>query len=130
MRGDQPRRFCIRFDAWYEPLSSLLLLPPESAFVEIRDDEVLVRMGWAFRTSFLRSTVASASPTERFVASRGVHGWAGRWLVNGSAAGLVAIRLAPTQEAHVMGVGVSLRELIVSVDEPEALAAAVSGYAS
>ncbi|MDP9151059.1 MAG: hypothetical protein M3O36_14100 [Myxococcota bacterium] len=130
MGAGQDRRFPIRFDGWYEPLSSLFFLPPESAFVEVTDDEVVARMGWAFLARFPRAAVASASPMEKWVASRGVHGWAGRWLVNGSAAGLLAIRLVPGQEARVMGLAVSLRELIVSVEDPAALSAAVSTSAS
>jgi hypothetical protein len=58
--------------------------------------------------------------------TRGVHGWAGRWLVNGSGDGILSIDLEPRQRAYVMAVPVSLRQLQVSVDDPPALAAALS----
>ena len=51
-----------------------------------------------------------------------MHGFAGRWLVNGSGNGILAIDLQPPQRAHVLGVPVKLRQLLVSVDDPEALA--------
>ena len=57
----------------------------------------------------------------RIARSRGVHGWAGRWLVNGSGKGLVSLELKPEQRARVLGVPVRLRELIVSVEDPAAL---------
>lgn len=113
-------RFPIRFDSWYAGLSSVLLLPPRDAYVDVGDD-VVVRMGWAFRASFPRAFVIRASLHPGTVISRGVHGWAGRWLVNGSAQGLVSLELAPEQRARVMGVPVRLRELLVSIEQPEAL---------
>ena len=82
-------------------------------------------MGWAFRSRFPRSAVASLSRLERRPVSRGVHGFMGRWLVNGSGRGIVSLELSPRQRAYVMGFPVRLRQLLVSVAEPESLAAAV-----
>ena len=113
-------RFPIRFDRWYAGLSSVLLLPPRDSYVEV-GDEVVVRMGWAFRASFPRAFVVRASLHPGTVISRGVHGFGGRWLVNGSSQGLVMMELAPEQRGRVMGVPVKLRELMVSVEQPEAL---------
>jgi hypothetical protein len=59
--------------------------------------------------------------------SRGVHGFAGRWLVNGSPDGILTIDLDPVQRAYVMGVPVRLRQLMVSVADSSALARALSG---
>jgi hypothetical protein len=60
-----------------------------------------------------------------------VHGWAGRYLVNGSGRNLVSIGLDPPQRARVIGFPVRVRELTVSVDDPaglvEALAVASPG---
>jgi hypothetical protein len=119
--------FDIHFDGWYRALSSALLIPPSRSYVELATDgEVDVRMGWAFRARFPRSAIASARPSDLTTISRGVHGWGGRWLVNGSGKGLVVLELEPEQRARVMGVPVRLRELYVSVDDPEALIAALS----
>jgi hypothetical protein len=123
--GDTIARFPIRFESWYRPLSTLFGLPPSSAYVEVGDRDVAVRMGWAFSARFPRSAVASTSPLNRRPLSRGVHGFAGRWLVNGSGRGIIAMSLRPPQRAYVCGVPIRLRELFVSVNDPQAAAAAL-----
>ena len=125
MTGAAARRFPVRFDGWYRIMSSALLLPPSSSYVELDGDQVRVRMGWAFRSAFPRTAVASAAPIAASPLSWGVHGFAGRWLVNGSREGLVAIELIPTQLGYVMGFPVRLRQLIVSVEDTGALTAAL-----
>ena len=120
-------RFPIQFDAPYARLSRALFIPPSDSYVEIADNEVSVRMGWAFRAKFDRSRVTRASLSgKRIPLTRGVHGWAGRWLVNGAGDGIVAIDLDPTQRARVMGFPVRLRQLLVSVEDPSALAGALA----
>lgn len=114
-------RFSIRFEPWYARLSRTLFLPPEKSFVELGDGEVSVRMAWAFSARFPRSSVAAADLTDLSTMSRGVHGWNGRWLVNGAGSGLVAMDLVPSQRARVIGFGVRLRRLIVSVDDCDGL---------
>jgi hypothetical protein len=116
-------RFPIRFERWYALLSTSLLLLPSDSWVEVSDDEVHVRMGWAFRATFPRSAVVATRRFESKPLSRGVHGLFGRWLVNGAGDRILAIELRPTQRARVLGFPVRLRELLVSVDDPEALAA-------
>jgi hypothetical protein len=118
-----PQRFPIRFDRWYATFSSALGLSPSSSYVEVGSDQVSVRMGWAFRSRFARTAVVSAAETAQSPLSRGVHGFAGRWLVNGSSHGILTIDLTPGQRGYVMGFPVDLRQLIVSMEEPEALAA-------
>jgi hypothetical protein len=122
MMSDGTTRFPIRFEGWYSVLSSALRLRPSDAYVEVRGDEVECRMGWAFRAGFPRSAVVRAARLDRKVFSRGVHGFGGRWLVNGAGAPIVAITLDPPQRARVVGLPLRLRELLVSVDDPEALA--------
>jgi len=125
----KPQRFPIRFDPWYGILSTALFLPPANSYVEVNDEEVRVRMGWAFRSRFPRTAVALAAETHEHPLSRGVHGFAGRWLVNGSGQGIVTISLTPAQRGYVMGFPVRLRQLMVSVAEPWALAAALMSSA-
>jgi hypothetical protein len=119
-------RFSISFDRWYRVLSRLVGLPPSQAYVEIDGEQVQVRMGWAFRSRFPSAAVASTSTLDRRPLSRGVHGFGGRWLVNGSGQGILVIRFNPVQRAYLMGVPVPVRELMVSVTEPMALAAALA----
>lgn len=120
-------RFPIKFEATYARLSRALLISPSASYVEIDGDKVSVRMGWAFRAKFDRSRVAGTTLSgERIPLTRGVHGWGGRWLVNGAGDGVVAIDLEPRQRAYVMGFPVSLRQLQVTVEDPPALAAALA----
>lgn len=126
---DPSTRFLIKFDAPYALLSTALLIFPSDSYVEIAGNQVSVRMSWAFRATFDRSHVTGASPLgKRIRLTRGVHGWAGRWLVNGSGDGILGIDLEPRQRAYVMGVPVSLRQLQVSVGDPHALARALASY--
>lgn len=118
-------RFPIRFDPWYRAVSTGLFLPPARSFIEVDGDEVQVRMAWAFRARFPRSAVRASAPYERRPLSRGVHGFAGRWLVNGSGEGIVSLGLEPRQTAFVLGFPVRLRELLVSVEDPPGLVAAL-----
>jgi hypothetical protein len=111
-------RFAIRFERSYRALSSALLISPSDSFVEIDPDE--------FRAHFPRAAVAAAAADERrSILSRGVHGFGGRWLVNGSAEGVVRIELEPPQRARVVGFPVRLKTLRVSVEDPAGLVAAL-----
>jgi hypothetical protein len=118
-------RFPISFEGWYRVLSSIIGLLPSSSYVNVDTEQLEVRMGWAFRSRFPRSVVVSLSELGRRPVSRGVHGFAGRWLVNGSGSGVVCMRLSPPQRAYVLGFPVRLKLLMVSVSEPSALAAAL-----
>ena len=84
-------------------------------------------MGWAFRSTFDRSRITATSLVDkRVLLTRGVHGWAGRWLVNGAGDGILAIDLEPHQRAYVMGFPVTLRQLQVGVEAPAELAKALA----
>ena len=128
IRGDVTR-IPIGFDRWYRALSIVVGLRPSKAYLDVDPTHVEVRMGWAFRTRFARSAIVSASVLDIRPRSRGVHGFWGRWLVNGAGHDIVAIRLHPTQRAYVMGVPVGLRELLVSVEEGPSLIAVLRGPA-
>ena len=121
-----PGRFPISFDRWYGFLSCAFGLPAATAYVDLGAEEVEVRMGWAFRSRFPRSAVRSISAPARMPLSRGVHGFGGRWLVNGSGRGLVQLELNPAQRAYVCGLPVALRELSVSVTDSAALKTALT----
>jgi len=122
---DEAARFPISFDSWYRVLSSMVGLRPAQSYVAVGPEGVEVRMGWAFRSRFPRSAVTSAAALDVQPLSRGVHGFGGRWLVNGSSHTILSIQLSPAQRAYVMGIPIRLRELLVSVSEPSTLAAAL-----
>src|SRR5215831_16231758 len=119
-------RFAIRFDRLYGVLSTAFFMPPSKSYVEVAGDQVRVRMSWGFRAEFARAAVRAVSTYERKPISRGVHGFAGRWLVNGSGDGIVIIDLEPQQRGFVMGFPVRLHQLMVSVEQPEQLMEALS----
>ena len=122
------RRFPIAFERAYAIVSAGLLIFPSSSYVEIDGGQVSVRMGWAFRSTFERARVTGTELLgERVRFTRGVHGFNGRWLVNGAGDGVLVIRLAPPARGYVMGFPVRLREILVSVDEPSGLARALTG---
>jgi hypothetical protein len=125
-KGVAPLRFPISFDGWYRVLWSALGLPPSRSYVSVDPEQVEVRMGWAFRSRFPRSAVESGSELDISPLSRGVHGFGGRWPVNGSGHGIVRLELSPRQRAYVVGIPVRLKSLLVSVAEPSALASAVA----
>jgi hypothetical protein len=122
-------RVPISFESWYGWLSSALGLTPSRSYIALGQTEAEVRMGWAFRSRFPRSAIATVTVLDLRPLSRGVHGFGGRWLVNGSGRGILSIKLTPDQRAYVMGVPIRLRELMVSVDEPSRVAAAFGGGA-
>ena len=112
-------RFPILFDSLYGTLSTALFMPPAKSYVEVDGGEVRVRMSWGFAAQFPKSAVKGVSRLARKPISRGVHGFAGRWLVNGSGNGIVIIDLDPPQRGYVMGFPVKLRQLMVSMEEAE-----------
>lgn len=125
-------QYPISFSRPMRILMTVLACGPGASRVIVDDDVVEVRMGWAFRSRFDRTAVASARswpPEQRRPMSRGAHGWGGRWLVNGSGDGLVTITLDPPARAHTIGIAVQLRELTVSVEDPDALVGELSSNA-
>jgi hypothetical protein len=103
----------------------LLGLTRTGSWVEVGDGMLRARMGWAFRLAVPVEHVRRAQRYGGRVWSSGVHGWRGRWLVNGSSSGLVRIDLNPPASARTMGLPITVRELLVSVDDPDDLVAAL-----
>jgi hypothetical protein len=87
-------------------------------------------MGWAFYSKFPRTAISSISlmDTNRIILSRGVHGWADLWLVNGSAQGIVTIELRPKQPGYITSFPLQLKQLLVSVEEPMELIDALRNH--
>jgi hypothetical protein len=113
-------RFPIRFTGANHAMV-VLGLTSGNSHVDVADDRVEVRMGWAFRVEFERSSVQSVADDRDAVTGWGAHGWRGVWLVNGSSSGIVRIELDPPARAKVCGVPVELRVLRVAVEDPAGL---------
>jgi hypothetical protein len=118
-------RFAIRYSRFNRVLLGVLGAGPRHARVDLDDDALRVRLGPWFRATVPRAAIAGAQPDRAPVRGWGAHGWRGTWLVNGSSQGLVRVDVEPRQRAFVCGVPVSLGVLRVSVEEPDALVAAL-----
>ncbi len=116
----------IRYDKWMLPLSVPFGLGPKHSAVEVRDGALHVSMGWGFAAEIPLGSVVTAGRWEGRITGWGVHGFRGRWLVNGSSHGVVALTIDPPVKAKVVGVPVTLRELAVSVTDPDALIEAIT----
>jgi hypothetical protein len=123
----EPARFPIRFSSGNGILFRGLLISPSNSFVELHDDSMTVRLGWAFSARIPRRLVARAGPGKppRIPLTAGAHGWAGRWLVNGAPDGIVAIELTEPVRAYVAGFPIRLRHLSVSLEDPDGFLAAL-----
>ena len=103
----------------------VLGLRPANSFVDVADDSISVRMGWAFRATIDRSSIRSVDDDHDRVWGWGAHGWRGRWLVNGSSSNIVRVEIDPPATARTIGVPVTLRTLRVSLEDPAGFTAAL-----
>jgi hypothetical protein len=121
------RRFAIRFSPVNRILFRCLLIPPSSAYVDLNEETLRVRMGWAFSARIPRRLVAKAGPGKspfiRFTA--GAHWWGrGRWLVNGAPDGILDVELCEPVRAFSI-FPIRLKVLSISLEDPDALLAAL-----
>lgn len=119
-------RYEFRYDRWCGWLLGLLGHGRRLSRIEVDDTSIDVRIGLGFWATVPRASVTSAAQVSGRVYGWGVHGWRGRWLVNGSSKGLVTIAIDPRVRARVLGLPVRLRELTVSLVEPAAFVAEVA----
>ena len=109
-RDTGPMRFAISYSTPDAPAArSCSAWGPGAASSIVGDDTVDVRMGWAFHVTIPRSAVGGVEHAEPVRFTRGVHGWNGRYLVNGRGDGLVTItaRTGPSwRDGRLLGQGV------------------------
>jgi hypothetical protein len=115
-------KFAISYNSVFRTLATITGTGPGQSGVEVEADRIDVRMGWAFRASIPRAAVTKVDQVDRIppLYGFGVHGWGGRWAVNGSQRGAVKLTIDPPAEGRVLFVPVKLRELYLSIDQPEA----------
>jgi hypothetical protein len=114
----------LRYAAPLRPLLAVLGMGPSFSGVEVAGEQLRVRMGWAFSARIPCSAIRGAAPsTHPIWGGWGVHGWNGRWLVNGSSHGIVRVDFDPGQRAWVCGVPVRLRTLWLGLEDPDAFLA-------
>jgi hypothetical protein len=99
--------------------------------VEVDAGQIRVRMG-SFKLDIPRSSVRAVRLSQaRVRGTTGVHGSRGRWLVNGSAEGLVEVTIDPPSNVApsidtLFGLGPSrVNQLTVSLEDPAGFIAAV-----
>lgn len=119
------KRFPIRFSAFTAALMAPLGMGPHRSYVELTGDELRVRMGWAFQARIPRASIAAVGQRGYVWWAYGVHGNGGRWIVNGSGHNIVTITIEPRVRARVLGVPIRLREVWVSLKEPDEFRAAI-----
>ena len=111
-------------------LLSLLGLGPRFSRVVVDDAAVEIRLGWGFRARIARAAVVGAARSERPFWAWGAHGWRGRWLVNGSSDGIVAIDIEPPARGWAVGLPLRLRTVYVSLADPDGFLGAFPGSAT
>jgi hypothetical protein len=114
----------LRYERWYVLLSTPLGLGPSTSEVRLEDGTLHVKMGWAFDAHIPVASIVRAEASDERAFTAGVHYSNGRWLVNGSRKGLVALTIEPPVQAKVPLRTVALSSLVLSVTDPEALIAA------
>ena len=116
----------MRFDIAYgrtAPLLTMLGLFKSRAYLDVTDTTIEVRMSWAFKVSIPRADIHNVIKLDKRMMSIGVHGWNGSWLVNGQQNQLVRIAIDPAVKAKVGFFPVNLRQLTVSLEDPDGFAA-------
>lgn len=119
--GVKNTRLEFRYDRWCGWLLGLFGSGRRFSHVTLHDDKILVHLGIAFSAVVPRASIVTARPSHDRVWGWGAHGWGGRWLVNGSSQGLVVLDIEPEGRGRVCGFPVKLRQLTVSLIDPEAL---------
>lgn len=110
------------------PLFFLLRLNAFCSRILLHAGELEVCMGWAFSARIPLSRVRAVARDAAWVGGIGVHGFGGRWLVNGSHRNIVRLDIEGAP-ARVMGVPLTLTSLRLSVAEVEAFVAALRAAA-
>jgi hypothetical protein len=126
-------RVPIKFDPDFAVFFTLLGISPSTSFISVVREQVHVQMGWmgwVFRSRFPLSAVVAVSPAAAEYMSIGVHGFGGRWLVNGSGREIAEIQLRPRQRARLLCFPVKLEQLKVSVSDVAVLRAALQPQAN
>jgi hypothetical protein len=120
------RQFHIDYSRGNRLLMGLIGVGPRFSGVVIDHEEVRVRMGWAFAANIPLATIQRVSSTVRPFLAWGAHGWRGRWLVNGSSKGIVALEIDPPARGWAIGFPLRLRVVYVSLADSDGFITALN----
>ncbi len=120
-------RFPIRFGRFNAALLGLLGMGRRFSYVELDGDLIRVRMGWGFSGQMHRRAVVETERLDRYIwYGYGAHSLGRkRWLINGSGHNVVRIRFDPLERGRTLGVPVRVRELWISLEDPDGFLAAI-----
>ncbi len=120
----------VSFDRWYRPLATPAGPRPRPLrrFRRCRHAACVDGLGGILGRHSLGFHHRCQAGEGGAVPRLGGRAWlaGGRWLVNGSSKGVVELTIDPPVQAKVVGVPTTLRTLLVSVTDPDALIAACS----
>ena len=114
--------FSFSWNRFMRILMPLMLAGPRQSSIRVDDDHVEVKMGlgsWTFSADVPRSSITDVTRISSSVWAWGAHGWKGRWLVNASSEGLVRLTLEPPVRARTLGYPLRVRELTLSLEDPD-----------
>ena len=123
------RTFAFSYSKFSRVLLGILGTGPAFSNVTVSDVNVRVRMGWAFSATIPRAQIVSATPDRKpALMGYGVHGWRGKWAVNGSDDGIVKLTISPEIHARTVGIfAITLRELYLSLEDADGFLASLNG---
>ncbi len=119
----------LRYDRWYRPLAVAVGLGPNDSELRVGAGNLHVKMGWAFTADIPLASIKRAEASNERVFAAGVHVMGSRWLVNGSRKGLVQLTIDPPVPARVWRKSITLKVLVLSVTDPDALISACAASA-
>ncbi|MBA3737241.1 MAG: hypothetical protein H0W97_01595 [Actinobacteria bacterium] len=116
-----PRTFPIRYSKLSRLFFAPLRLGAWHAKVELTDDALRVRMGWAFRARIPRRSIRRAALHRDVWWAIGVHSDRRfkSWLVNGSSKGIVFLDLLPPAKGRAGPFAVTIERLGLGLEDPE-----------
>lgn len=124
----------MRFELSYNTPSKIMLgllgVGPGKAYVQVDDDTVHARLGWAGSVTIPRENIASVERVDRIPwwLGYGMHGsLRGTWAINGSGGeGAVKLTLNEQSSGKVIGMPVRAHTVYLSLEKPDRFVASVT----
>lgn len=115
------RTFPIRYSKVSRWLMAPMLVGARRSKVELTDETLRVRMGWAFRAEIPRRSIRRAALHSQVWWGIGVHSNLRfkTWLVNGSSKGIVFLDLLPPAKGRMGPFPITIERLGLGVEDPE-----------
>ena len=116
-----PRSFPIRYSRLSRWFFAPLLLGARHTKVELTEDTLRIRMGWAFRAQIPRRSVRRAALHRDVWWAIGVHSDLRfkTWLVNGSSKGIVFLDILPPAKGRMGPFRITIERLGLGLEDPD-----------